>query len=907
LVGLAYYLGAEAAFAIGTLTQMFAPFWPPNVVLLCALLCTAERRWWLYVLAVFPAHIAAEWGVAMPLPQLLMAFACNVAVALLNAVGLRRMSLGPPWLSNLRDASWYLLITAVLGPGLAAFGGGVEPTFGSGDLSQYWGYYWRWYVSNALGSLTLTPVFLTCFAERPVWFAYKPLRRWIEAAALALGLVAVCAIAFGTPTERASADRLLPALLYAPIPLLLWAAVRFGRRGASGAILIVTVLSLWQAMQGEGPFAATAPGDSVLALQLFLAVISVPAILLAAVVEELHGAEADYRALYNNAPAPQHALDIHGNLIGVSDYWLELMGYARSEVVGMPVTAYLRPASAERCRQGWSEFLAHGDKTVQEFEFVKRSGETVEALVSRRVERDPAGHIVRTLGVLTDVTARRKAERERDRLFEIAQDLIIIAGFDGTFRDANPAFERVLGYRRDEILGMPYIDLVHPEDRAKAFSRFERLTNGEHLAPNEVRCRHRDGSWRWISWRPMTVREERLLYAVGRDTTESRQTEAALRQAQKMEAVGLLTGGIAHDFNNLLTVIIGNLDLLRPQIARQPRLARLVKAMQHGAERGERLIRDLLAFSRQQTLHPETIDINALIRHFEPLIRRAVGETIEIRIQLQPTPCPCTIDPAQLEVALLNLSMNGRDAMPAGGRLTIETANLQGLPEPLARSAGTKPGPFVMLAVHDTGTGMPPELVERAFEPFFTTKDAGKGSGLGLSQVHGFVNQSGGYVTINSEIGQGTTVRLLLPRAKAEPIAVPPMRPVGPDAKTRRGLGRILVVEDDISVLDTSTAMMTDLGYEVLTTAGPLEALKVLQDDNQQIDLLFSDVMMPVMSGVKLAEEAKKLRPGLKVLLTTGYSKESLAVEEALTELPLMAKPFRRATLAMQLRALFDA
>jgi PAS domain S-box-containing protein len=286
LVAVAYYAGAEAAFAIGTMTQMFAPFWPPNVVLLCALLLAPQRRWWANVLAAFAAHLAAELGVAMPVPQLLVAFACNVAVALLNAVLLRRVLTGPPWLGDLRKASLYLLITVMLSPGLVAFAGGAEPTFGDGDAGNYWTFWWRWYLSNALGSLTLTPVALTWVTESTRSLRIAPRRRRIEAAALALGLTAACTIAFGASTELAP-DRFLPALLFVPVPLLLWAAVRFGGKGASGAILLVTVVSLWQAMQGHGPFAATAPGQSVLALQLFLAVISAPVILLAAIVEEL--------------------------------------------------------------------------------------------------------------------------------------------------------------------------------------------------------------------------------------------------------------------------------------------------------------------------------------------------------------------------------------------------------------------------------------------------------------------------------------------------------------------------------------------------------------------------------------------------------------------------------------------
>jgi signal transduction histidine kinase/CheY-like chemotaxis protein len=402
--------------------------------------------------------------------------------------------------------------------------------------------------------------------------------------------------------------------------------------------------------------------------------------------------------------------------------------------------------------------------------------------------------------------------------------------------------------------------------------------------------------------RDLKASNERLRIAF----EERRQTEEALRQAQKMEAVGLLTGGVAHDFNNLLTVMVGNLDLLEPKVADRPDLGPLVTAMQHAAKRGEHLIAQLLAFSRQQTLRPETLDINGLIRRFEPLIRSAVGKNIEVETHLSPELWPCTIDAVQLETALLNLATNARDAMPAGGRLTITTQNLDRLPQPPAETSDAKPGPHVAIAFKDTGTGMPPELIERVFEPFVTTKEAGKGSGLGLSQVYGFVKQSGGHVAIDSEVGRGTTVWLYLPAADTA-AASARVSQARSDTKPARGWERILIVEDDADVLGTDTAMMTDLGYAVRTAAEPLEALEILRDANEPIDLLFSDVMMPQMSGVELAAEAQKLRPGLKVLLTSGYGTESLSPRWAIGELPLIAKPYKQATLATRLRVLLDA
>jgi PAS domain S-box-containing protein len=616
--------------------------------------------------------------------------------------------------------------------------------------------------------------------------------------------------------------------------------------------------------------------------------------------QALRRSEAAYRRLYTNAPAPQHSLDSEGRILEVSDFWLELLGFDRHEVLGRSIAEFLSPESVERFHAGRAEFLACGEGRDEPFEFVKRSGEIVEALVSRRAERDASGHVVGTTAVLNDVTERRRVERERDRLFDISIDFIAIAGFDGRFHDINRALAGALGRPREALIGTRYLDFVHPEDRARAIAEIARLQRGEPRVRFEIRYRSRDGSWRWTSWRITAVHEEGLLYGIGRDTTERRETEEALRQAQKMEAVGQLTGGIAHDFNNLLTVILGNIELLRPRLESQPRIARMIASMQHAASRGERLTSQLLAFSRRQKLRPETLDVNALIRGFAPLLHRAVGEAVAVEAQLAAQPLLSTIDSAQLEAALLNLAVNARDAMPGGGVLAILTEELA--PDDALALPEIKPGPYVHIAVRDTGSGMSEEVIERVFEPFFTTKEVGKGSGLGLSQVYGFVKQSGGHVAVESAPGEGTTIHLYLPPARAEDpvIAGGGARRAGPAS----GTGSILVVEDDTDVLCIAVDMLSDLGYDVLTAAQPIEALDMLRTD-VPVDLLFSDVVMPQMSGQLLAREARALRPGLKILLTSGYSRRKLAAENVLDEgLPVIGKPYRQAELAAQVRTL---
>ncbi|WP_448203391.1 response regulator [Azospirillum sp. sgz302134] len=389
------------------------------------------------------------------------------------------------------------------------------------------------------------------------------------------------------------------------------------------------------------------------------------------------------------------------------------------------------------------------------------------------------------------------------------------------------------------------------------------------------------------------------------EIAERERAEAALARAQRLEAIGQLTGGVAHDFNNLLTVIVGNLDLIARTDEVPERVRRLGAAALSAAERGERLTRQLLAFARRQALHPEIADANRLIQDEEALFRRAVDEAVEIRLDLDDTLKPCRIDVAQFEAALLNLVVNARDATPAGGCITIATRNTvlpaQDAPPDLPA------GGYIVVAVQDTGAGIPPEILPRVFEPFFTTKDVGKGSGLGLSQVYGFVRQSGGQVRVDSVVGRGTRVEIWLP-CSAERLRVPDAAPTE-EAKGLRGNGEcVLVVEDDADVRAMAVETLQGLNYRVLVAANGLEGRAALET-HRTLDLLFTDVVMPGgIGGLELAQEARRLHPHLRVLLTSGYpARRGMPSDAGNTPetLPfsLLAKPYRRDALAQAVRA----
>jgi signal transduction histidine kinase/ActR/RegA family two-component response regulator len=430
---------------------------------------------------------------------------------------------------------------------------------------------------------------------------------------------------------------------------------------------------------------------------------------------------------------------------------------------------------------------------------------------------------------------------------------------------------------------------------------YRAVMSGERPVAFEVFC-ERSNAWYEVNAYPS--RPGVAIYF--RDVTEHRRAKEArrlmeeqLHQSQKMEAVGQLTGGIAHDFNNLLMVVVGNLKIIERHVGADDTVRQVAAAACRAADCGAKLTAQLLAFSRRQPLDPKPVHAGRLISEFQGLIRRAVGEGGEIKLTIDDRLWPCHVESAQLETALLNLALNGRDAMPDGGVLEIAARNVV-LDENFA--GGLAAGPYVSVSVRDTGCGMPPETMERVFEPFFTTKEAGKGTGLGLSMVYGFVKRSQGHVAIDSAVGAGTTITLYLPKAAHSADAEDGS---AQDQTAPTGSGRILLVEDDEPLLKLVLSMLIDLGYHVLCTRNAADALKVLRSETP-IDAVLSDILMPNgMSGVDLAREARRLRGGIRILLASGYAHDALArygVSEG--EFPIICKPFYQEELGRCLRSL---
>lgn len=571
-----------------------------------------------------------------------------------------------------------------------------------------------------------------------------------------------------------------------------------------------------------------------------------------------------------------------------------------------------RPLPQRECRLGRIHLTGETVRDIEDV-FFRKDGSTLTMACSNALLENK-GKRVGAVFFMRDITERRRdelalqeSEARLRAIVDAVPDVLLVVDEDGRYLEvlAQPQ----LLYTDPTLLKGRLIGELLPVEVADHALQIIRQT----LTTREPQSFEYELSIRKLGKRNFEARTAPLdglplgkpaVVLLARDITQHRSTEASLRHAQKMEAVGQLTGGVAHDFNNLLAVILGNLELLAEALT-DPAQAELVQRALSAVERGSTLIRRLLAFSRQQPLQPVPINLNTLVTGISDLLQRSLGETIEIKTELAHNLLPTSIDPGEFEAALLNLAVNARDAMPNGGRLTLETAN-RWLDENESRqqSFHVEPGRYIMLAVSDTGCGMSPEILEHAFEPFFTTKGVGQGSGLGLSMVYGLVKQSGGHIQIFSEVNRGTSIRIFLPATMAETGL--PLEAIASEIAPRPGQGQtILVVEDEIQVRRLAVHMLRDLGYETIEADTAATALVALEA-TPRVVVLFTDVVLPGgKSGVELAQQALQRRPDLMVLFTSGYAETHLAHFRGRPEgSDFLSKPYRKAELADKLHAL---
>ncbi|MGP3699556.1 PAS domain S-box protein [Rhodobacter sp. NSM] len=557
-----------------------------------------------------------------------------------------------------------------------------------------------------------------------------------------------------------------------------------------------------------------------------------------------------------------------------------------------------------------------GERTTGEVEFriVRRDDGRVRWLKRRGEHVEDPGEGCRFSGTIYDITdAKRTEERlrrlnddleqeisrrteTRNRIWQHSAEILLIAGLDGKIGAVNPAWSTVLGWSEVQTVGRSIKDFVHADDVHVLQEGLASLSRGETIAGVEVRLCTAEGAQRWIDW--TAVPSAGMAHAVGRDVSaRKKQAEALhlaeeqLRQSQKMEALGQLTGGIAHDFNNMLTVVISGLNIVRRRIAagRTDEVEPMIDGAVDAAHRAAALVHRLLAFSRRQPLNPEPVSPIALIGTMADILSNTVGENIALSMPQAKTTWPVLCDSHQLENAILNLTINARDAMPDGGTLAIECRNIV-IDDKRAAADALTPGEHVCISVSDTGTGMTEDVLAKAFDPFFTTKPAGKGTGLGLSMIYGFARQSGGTAKIETRPGAGTVINIILPRHRGQIDTKPAHSPLAPAAIPH---GRtVLVVEDESDLRRLVLDTLADLGIEPLAADDGLSGLEILRSD-QSIDLLVTDIGLPRMDGRQMAEAARRIRPDLKVLFMTGYAEE-LVANEALSDsrTGLITKPF---------------
>ncbi len=601
--------------------------------------------------------------------------------------------------------------------------------------------------------------------------------------------------------------------------------------------------------------------------------------------------------------------DRAGMSVRASPSSLATLGYRPDEMIGRDVADFIYREDLDDV--GREMQLARTGQHMRNFETrcVHKSGRIV-TLSWMGTWSEPVG---RYFFVGRDMTESRRAQetlRESEQLargiIDTALDAFVQTDDSGSIQNWNTQAEKIFGWPRQDALGKNFIELIIADtdrrDLNAALQRFLLSGQGQIFGNRrEIEARRRDGGefTAELSITALRRREGILFNGFFRDLTDKIAAEDRIRQSEKMEAVGQLTGGIAHDFNNILTVITGTIEILAEAVEKEPQLAAITRMIDDAAARGAELTQHLLAFARRQPLHPRETDVNTLIIDTAKLLRSTLGEHIEIESVFEDETCMATVDPNQLATAILNLALNARDAMPDGGKLVLETGSAY-LDEAYASRYGdVRPGRYALIAMSDTGTGIPAGILDKVFDPFFTSKGPGKGTGLGLSMVYGFVKQSAGHIKIYTEEGHGTTVKMYLPPgtgtlAAAEASGAPAVQ---------GGHETILVVEDDRLVRDYVLTQLHSLGYVTLDAANAAEALAIVEA-GKKFDLLFTDVIMPgAVNGRQLANELQKRKPGLKVLFTSGYTENAIIHHGRLDSgVLLLAKPYRKSDMAIMIR-----
>jgi len=623
-----------------------------------------------------------------------------------------------------------------------------------------------------------------------------------------------------------------------------------------------------------------------------------------------------FRLITENAADLIAVVDMEGNRIFNSLSYEKVLGYTLDELKRSSSFAHIHPEDIDRVRQAGEEARRTGIGSPSEYRIRHKDGRWRVLESTASVIRNSKGDPEKLVIVNRDVTERKRAaealERSETSFRSVVEDApygIYRASIAGKLILVNPALQKILGYDSREELLQANLG-THIYRHTSEHQKFvQAVVQERYIKDVELEWKRKDGAPIMVRCSGWPVKDEAgavtCLEVFAEDVTERRVLERQLRMAQKMEAVGRLSGGIAHDFNNLLGVIIGYSQVLKRSLGNANPLFEHAEEIEKASQRAVSLTRQLLAFSRQQVLEPVILNLNSLVSDMEKMLPRLIGEDVALKLELDSELAQVKADPSQIEQVIMNLAVNARDAMPDGGKLTIQTANVELDLAYTRQHPGSRVGQYVMLAVRDTGTGIDPEIQSQIFEPFFTTKERDKGTGLGLATVYGVVKQSGGYIAVDSEKGDGACFSVYLPRV-AQTVSTDAETKTGPPASIR-GSETILLVEDAEPVRKLANMFLRDSGYNVLTAPDGIKALEVARSHSGSIHLLLTDVVMPGINGRVLAERLAPLQPGMKVLYMSGYTDSFIAGHGVLeTGTHLLHKPFTQEALARKVREVLD-
>ena len=932
-VALAYFVLAKLGLRLASVNPSATPIWPATGIALAAVLLWGPRMW--------PAILVAAFAVNITTAGTLVTSLCialgNTLEAVVGGYLIARWSGGRETFATPTQVIKFALIC--VGPSTvisASIGVLTLCVAGFAAWSQFSAIWITWWLGDLTGALVLTPA-IVLWAQTD-WRDFTLTQAGRFARVLGCSVL-VGLIAFSPLLPRT--DYTSPLGFLAILPLV-WAALRRGPRDTATVSVILTGFTIWGTLKHAGPFSHLGINESFLLLLTFMISLSVPSLILAADVavrrrseEELRRtqSELDRRVQQRTAALADANIhlqeaqrianlgswswDIAQNRVSWSDQLFEIYGVSPQHFRGTveEFVGFVHPDDRAKVQRSVETALAGAREFSHEERILRPDGEIRHLHSIGEIMRDGAGRPVRMLGVCLDVTERKLAEsalRESEQnyqtLLKHARDYAIYRlDLEGRVQSWSESAQRIKGYSVREILGR-HFSLFLPEEVQPQSIAAQALETAAHAGQfaTQTWLVRKDGSRFYASVVIDAIRNEageltgfvKFVHDITSQHAAQialEETREQLAQSQKMEALGQLTGGVAHDFNNLLMIVSGYAQILQQRLS-AAKDQQAVEAIRAATSRGEKLTRQLLTFSRRQQLSPVVIDLRARIDAVRDMLAPSLHGNITFVCDMEGDVWPVEVDLGELELALVNIAVNARDAMPEGGIITLQARNLVLKP---GEAAGLRSGEFVAISVIDTGNGMTPETLARVFEPFFTTKPVGKGTGLGLSQVHGFANQSGGAVTVESEPGKGTTVTVYLPRSHR---ALPATAGEGARAAPEPTQGRVLLVEDSRDVAAVTSTLFEQLGYRVVLAENAAQALRHLQQ-GVKVDLVFSDIVMPgSMNGIALAEACRERFPELPVLLTSGYSDAAQAADG---HFAILRKPFELAALERAIAAAF--